>query len=114
MSRLPGTPKTGGRQKGTPNKLPLKIKGYLAKLIDKNRNQMEADLKELQPKERLLILEKFMQYVIPKQREFDMTEEETNINTKYDEDMMLLKEIPEDVIADIAEQLQGALAAHKA
>ena len=36
--------------------------------IDKNRKQMEKDLKMLDPKDRLQMLEKMMQYVIPKQQ----------------------------------------------
>ena len=36
--------------------------------LEKNRSQMEKDLKALEPKERLQILERLMQYVIPKQQ----------------------------------------------
>lgn len=61
-----GKGRLGGRAKGTPNKISVTTKEWLAYLIDKNRLQMERDLKQLQPKERLVILEKLMQYVIPK------------------------------------------------
>lgn len=61
-----GKGRLGGRAKGTPNKVNATAKQWLASLIDKNRLQMERDLKQLQPKERLVILEKLMQYVIPK------------------------------------------------
>ena len=83
MARPKGTPKTGGRQKGTPNKVTASVKGWLSCLIDKNRKQIERDLKAVDPMERLQMLEKLMQYVVPKQQaikaavSFDnMTDEE--------------------------------------
>lgn len=63
-----GRGRLGGRQKGTPNKVTANAKEWLSKLIDKNRRQMERDLKALEPKERLQILERLMQYVVPKQQ----------------------------------------------
>lgn len=57
-----------GRPKGTPNKITTDMRGWLAAIIDKNRKQMEKDLKLLDPKDRLQMLEKMMQYVIPKQQ----------------------------------------------
>ena len=44
------------------------MRGWLTAIIDKNRKQMEKDLKKLEPKDRLQILEKLMQYVVPKQQ----------------------------------------------
>lgn len=67
MSRPKGTPKTGGRVKGTPNKVTYSLKEWITSLIDKQRTQIEQDLQELEPKERLQMIEKLMQYVIPKQ-----------------------------------------------
>lgn len=57
-----------GRPKGTPNKITQDVRQWLSTVIDKNRRQMERDLKALEPKERLQMLEKLMQYVIPKQQ----------------------------------------------
>lgn len=68
LGRPKGTPKTGGRQKGTPNKVTASVKEWLSALIDKNRRQVERDLKQLEPRERLIMLEKLMQYVVPKQQ----------------------------------------------
>lgn len=67
MARPKGTPKTGGRVKGTPNKVTYSLKEWITSLIDKQRTQIEQDLQELEPKERLQMMEKLMQYVIPKQ-----------------------------------------------
>lgn len=67
MSRPKGIPKTGGRVKGTPNKVTYSLKEWITSLINKQRTQIEQDLQELEPKERLQMIEKLMQYVIPKQ-----------------------------------------------
>lgn len=67
MSRPKGTPKTGGRVKGTPNKVTYSLKEWITSLIDKQRTQIEQDLQRLEPKDRLQVIEKLMQYVIPKQ-----------------------------------------------
>ena len=57
-----------GRPKGKPNKITQDMRGWLTAIIDKNRKQMERDLKKLEPKDRLQMLEKLMQYVVPKQQ----------------------------------------------
>ncbi|WP_303912043.1 hypothetical protein [Bacteroides mediterraneensis] len=62
-----GRGRLGGRAAGTPNKVSGTLKEWLTSLIDKNRDQMEKDLQDLEPKERLQMIEKLMQYVIPKQ-----------------------------------------------
>lgn len=73
MARPPGTPKTGGRKRGTPNKVTADVREWIARVIDKNRAQMKRDLKELEPKDRLIFLEKLMQYVIPKRQAAQLT-----------------------------------------
>lgn len=72
MGRKKGLPKTGGRQAGTPNKVSSKLKDFLTDVLDENREQIRKDLKSLEPKDRLTILEKFMQYVTPKKHEEDI------------------------------------------
>ena len=72
MARQKGTPKTGGRKRGTPNKVTGTLKEFVANLIDKNRGQMERDLRSLNPKDRLFILERLMQYVLPKNQSVDV------------------------------------------
>ena len=57
-----------GRPKGKPNKVTGDVRRWLAELIDGNRSQIKKDLKALSPKDRLLVLEKLMQYVVPKQQ----------------------------------------------
>ncbi len=61
-----GTPKTGGRRPGTPNKANATFKQFLTGLIDGRREQIEADLDSLQPRDRLMMIERLMAYCYPK------------------------------------------------
>ena len=73
MGKPKGSEKTGGRKRGTPNRTTSTIREWLTNLIGKNQRQMERDLKELLPKERLMMLEKLMGYVVPKQQAVSAT-----------------------------------------
>jgi len=66
MAKAKGTLKTGGRQKGTPNKVTTDLRQWVKKIIDENSGQLEKDLQKLEPKERWQIIEKLMQYTLPK------------------------------------------------
>jgi hypothetical protein len=66
MPKEKGTQKTGGRTKGTPNKVTMETREWIKQLIDKNREQIERDLTTLDPKDRILVIEKLMQYAVPK------------------------------------------------
>lgn len=59
--------KTGGRTIGTPNKVTKEIREFYKELIENNLSTIERDLKELQPKERIEVLLKLTEFVIPKQ-----------------------------------------------
>lgn len=85
MANKKGSEKKGGRVKGTPNKITLELRSWVALLIDNNRQQLEKDLKALDPKERWNIIEKLIQYTIPKMQsvsneiEFEkLTDEQIN------------------------------------
>lgn len=73
MSRPKGTPKTGGRKAGTPNKVTQDAREWLTQLVEGNREQIERDLQSLDPKDRLQVLEKFMQYTILKLQAVEAT-----------------------------------------
>lgn len=95
MGRKKGTAKTGGREKGTPNKVTGSVKDWLSQLIDKNRSQVEKDIKALEPKERLQILEKFMQYTIPKMQ---------SVHTKIDFNQLTDEQL-DSVIQEITKEV---------
>ena len=63
-----GRKKTGGRQKGTPNKAPTPVKSIITNILTEysNSGQMKKDFDKLDPKDRMAIAEKLSQYVMPK------------------------------------------------
>lgn len=78
-----GREKTGGRKPGTPNKSSTDIKSRIASLIDSQFELILSDLEMLEPKERVGAYLKFIEYVLPKQREqkidlSTLTEEEVD------------------------------------
>lgn len=81
--------KTGGRQKGTPNKSTLLGKAAIVELLADYNNSglMASDFATLDPKDRFAIAEKLMQYVMPKMQStsVDITTEE---KSKTIEDML--------------------------
>ena len=64
-----GREKTGGRKSGSTNRTSTDIKSKIADLIDQQFNTITADLELLEPKERVTAYLKFLEYVVPKQRE---------------------------------------------
>ena len=62
-----GREKTGGRTKGTRNKVTTDLKEWVFRLLQRNLKQIEKDLKELDSKERLILFEKLLRYVLPRQ-----------------------------------------------
>lgn len=61
--------KTGGRQKGTPNKTPATIKELLREIWTANAKQIKADFALLTPRDRLIFLTKILPYVCPREVE---------------------------------------------
>ncbi len=66
VGRPKGQKKTGGRKKGTPNKISSDTRTWLNNLINNNKEQIEKDLQSLEPCDRLRMFEKFLQYTTPK------------------------------------------------
>ena len=61
--------KTGGRVKGTPNKLTKEIRIILKNLLAKEIKNLPDILEQLEPRERLELIIKIMPYVLPKVRD---------------------------------------------
>jgi hypothetical protein len=66
MSKQKGTQKTGGRAKGTPNRVSTDLRTWINELLDGNRRQIVKDIKQLEPQQRVMIFEKLLSYAVPK------------------------------------------------
>ena len=75
-----------------PNKVTASLRTFVAEIINKNKRQINKDLKALSPKDRLIIIERLMQYVIPKQQwqRVDLQ------NLSDDQLMMIIEEITDE------------------
>jgi hypothetical protein len=66
MGKAKGAKKTGGRSKGTPNKVTTDLRTWIGGLLDSNRKQIEDDLEHLEPQQRVVFFEKLLHYALPK------------------------------------------------
>lgn len=67
-----GSPKTGGREKGKPNKVTRTAKELVTELVSAGMEKALLKLSEIEdPKDYLDTLAKFISYVIPKKMEND-------------------------------------------
>lgn len=87
MPRKKGTPKTGGRQKGTPNKTTAAVKNYIAEALgDYMQPTAPTDAEDapptfgrdfaaLTPADRVRAMTQLAGYVIPKQQALSVAEQ---------------------------------------
>ena len=66
--------KTGGRQKGTPNKATANLRDTIQEIIERQFETLESDLEELEGKDRIAFVLKLIEYILPKQRETKIEE----------------------------------------
>jgi hypothetical protein len=93
--RKKGTKKTGGRSKGTPNKVTTDLRTWVTELLDANRQQIAKDIKQLEPQQRVIIFEKLLSYSVPK-----MQSVETKIDFEQLSDAqinLIINEITKDL-----------------
>ena len=108
MPRSKGTPKTGGRKKGTPNKSTSAVKGYITDVLqaymqptapNSKQPNLQKDLANMLPEERVRAMTQLACYVIPKQQSLSI-EEQTQIEA--DALVQLLETAPDEAIDAIA------------
>ena len=58
--------KTGGRELGTPNKTTSELRRALKHIVDDELQNLQDNINELEPKERIELLIKLLPYVMPK------------------------------------------------
>ena len=64
--------KTGGRTIGTPNKTTSEIREHFQNLITENLGQLNQDLKELEPLQRLKMIIELSKFVVPTLKATDL------------------------------------------
>ena len=73
MGNFKGTINLNGRPKGTPNRDSAEIRANFQLLIEGNLDQLENDLKELKPYERIKIILELSRFVIPQLKATELT-----------------------------------------
>ena len=64
-----GRPKSGGRARGVENKNKLSLKSKILSIVENQIDSLEYDLENMDAKDKLNIVLKLIEYVLPKQRE---------------------------------------------
>ena len=102
MARKGITNNPKGRPKGIPNKTTTDLRQWVKSLLDDNRGVFEADLKNIDSAQRLNVLEKLMQYCIPKQTQVDA---KAQVAAEYEQLERLLQCAPDDAVQRIADKV---------
>ena len=66
VGRKKGTPKTGGRVKGTKNKITATQKQWIEDFLTRKQPEMEKEWDKLEPKDKWQRFEKLTGYIVPK------------------------------------------------
>lgn len=92
MSRVKGSPKTGGRKKGTPNKTTAELKKWVMEFVGSNVESFNKKFSELDVETQFNLIIKLLPYVLPRQQENKISiEEETT--AEFKESMERIKEL---------------------
>jgi len=78
------TNNVSGRPKGTPNKITTDLRQWINELLNDNRQTFEADLKKLEPHQRVAVFEKILSYALPK---LQSVEAKIDLNNLTDEQL---------------------------
>ena len=62
-------PKYGGRQKGSLNRIPSNLKATIQGIVERQFETLEEDLEQMDAKDKVSLVLKLVEYVLPKQRE---------------------------------------------
>ncbi len=64
--------KTSGRDKGSRNTIPRKIKEFISDILKDNLPDLQRDIDELDPKDRLMFLERLISYIVAKPKAIEV------------------------------------------
>ena len=94
MSRQKGSPKTGGRKRGTPNRVTTDLKTWVASILDDGRDRFLDSLDQLDSTEYVRVFTSLLNYVLPKQQS-------VGIDAKVDNVKPMTIEEAKKIIADL-------------
>ena len=72
--------KTGGRKKGTPNKISSQVKEKLSQIIDETIDSL--DISVMNSNQKIKLIQIGLQYIIPKSQKIEEQKEEQNITVE--------------------------------
>ena len=74
MNGFKGLQNTEGRTPGTPNKVTAKVRESFATLLENNLTTLQNDLNDLKPIERIKVLIDLANFIIPKMRSIEVSD----------------------------------------
>ena len=104
MSRTKGTPRTGGRAKGTPNKATKEVREWIYELLAGQRSHFEECLKQLTPEDFVRSYMGLMVYVAPKMQAVSV---KATLEEDYRRLMQLIDTAPEEFVDRIAAKIKS-------
>ena len=73
-----GKVKTGGRQPGSTNLITKDLRGRVLEIVESNLEGLEATLEAMEPRDKVAVLLKLMEFVLPKGKEIPEPVKVTN------------------------------------
>ena len=55
----------GGRKAGSPNKTSKTLREFISDFLNDNREALQKDFEKLEPKDKLIMFERFLKYSLP-------------------------------------------------
>jgi len=93
-----GRGRLGGRQPGSQNKVTKDLKEWITKTITSQQATIEKDFEALESKDRIMLFEKLLAYVVPRRQSIDVSQE-------YKELERLLNTLPDEAIEAISNKI---------
>ena len=84
--------KTGGRVKGTPNKVSAEMRDFIKDLLEGNKAQLRKDFLSLEPKDRISIFCHLVKFVVPALQSVDLNATVENVSDPIEDDLKSLAE----------------------
>jgi hypothetical protein len=82
----PGKGKTNnpnGRPAGSPNKVTKLLRDRVSDFLNKKWPQVEKDFDQLDPKDKIILYERLMQYIIPRMQATELSFDETKPDSNF-------------------------------